>query len=263
MKGPPRLRWNNTGASANLLRHSKKGLFMALRFKVTKAQYDKLSPEFQNEYIAGDKEGEFVLDVSELPQGEDVGPVKRALEAERAAHKATKTSLSEAQSKIEAFPDVETIKADAAKENAKLKTFAEKTLINAKATELATKISTVPALMAKEIASRLTVDMTGDEPVTKVLGKDGKPTDMTIEKLGEEFVANPELKAIVKASNGTGGGMPTVSTVKPLGGGMPTKDGEQKSEAVDLSKLDGKSLAAKIQARKEAAAEGAQQQPQA
>lgn len=234
---------------------------MALRFKVTKAQYDKLTPEFQNEYIAGDKDGEYVLDVSELPQAEDVGPVKRALEAERAAHKVTKTSLSEVQAKVDAFPDIETIKADAAKDVAKYKGFTEKTLINAKAMELATKISTVPALMAKEIASRLTVDMSGDEPVTKVLGKDGKATDLTIEKLGEEFVANPELKAIVKASSGTGGGMPTVSTVKPLGGGMPTKDGEQqKSEAVDLSKLDGKSLAAKIQARKEAAATDAQQQ---
>lgn len=234
---------------------------MALRFKLNKAQYEKLTPEFQSEYIAGDKDGEYVLDVSDLPQAEDVGPVKRALEAERNAHKATRTKFEEAQAKIDAFPDIETIKADAAKENGKLKAFAEKTLINSVATALAAKISTVPALMAKEVASRLTVDMSGDEPITKVLGKDGKPSDLTIDKLGEEFVANPEFKAIVKASNGTGGGMPTQNSVKPLGGGMPTKDGEQKSEAnVDLSKLPGKDLAARIAERKAANADGAQQQ---
>lgn len=231
---------------------------MALRFKVTKAQYDKLTPEFQAEYIAGETDGEYVLDVADLPKGEDVGPVKRALEAERTAHKATKTALSEARATIEATPDIETLKANHEKETGKLKTFAEKTLVDNAALALATKISTSPSLLLPHIRSRLVTDMTGDEPVTKVLGADGKPSDLTIEKLGEEFVANKDFAAIIKASNGSGGGTPPNKTVKPLGSGTQPKDGEQ-GEKPDLSKLSAADMAKRIQERKAANAEAQQQ----
>lgn len=231
---------------------------MALRFKLTKAQYDKLSDELKNEYIAGDNDGEYVLDVSDLPQGEDVGPVKRALEAERNAHKATKTKLGEVQAQLDAAPDVEALKAEHGKEVGKYKSFTEKTLIDNAALALATKISTSPALLLPHIKARLVADVTGDEPVTKVLGADGKPSDLTIDKLGEEFVANADFKTIIKASNGSGGGTPPKPAVKPLGGGMPPKDGEQ-GQAPDLSKLPAKDLAARIAERKAAQAEAQQQ----
>lgn len=231
---------------------------MALRFKITKAQYDKLTPEFQGEYIAGETDGEYVLDVTDLPKGEDVGPVKRALEAERTAHKATKTALSEARATIEAAPDVETLKAEHEKETGKLKSFAEKTLVDNAALALATKISTSPSLLLPHIRSRLVTDMTGDEPVTKVLGTDGKVSDMTVEKLGEEFVANKDFAAIIKASNGSGGGTPPNKSVKPLGSGTQPKDGEQ-GEKPDLSKLSAADMAARIKERKAANAEAQQQ----
>lgn len=231
---------------------------MALRFKINKAQYDKLSDEFKGEYIAGDNDGEYVLDVSDLPQGEDVGPVKRALESERNAHKATKTKLGEVQAQLDAAPDVEALKTEHAKEVGKYKSFTEKTLIDNAALALATKISTSPAILLPHIKSRLVADVTGDEPVTKVLGADGKPSDLTIDKLGEEFVANADFKTIIKASNGSGGGTPPKTTVKPLGGGMPPKDGEQ-GQAPDLSAMPAKDLAARIKERKAAQAEAQQQ----
>lgn len=233
---------------------------MALRFKVTTAQYGKLSDDLKAEYIAGDKDGEYVLDVSDLPQGEDVGPVKRALEAERLAHKATKTALGEANTKIEAFPDIEAVKAEAGKDVAKYKGFTEKTLVDNAALALATKISTSPALLVPHIKARLVADVTGDEPVTKVLGADGKPTDLTIDKLGEEFVANADFKAIIKASAGTGGGTPPSDRSSPLGGGMPPKDGEHSQQAVDLSAMSPKDLAARLKAQKEASASAEAQQ---
>lgn len=231
---------------------------MAMKFKINKAAYDKLSDELKGEYIAGESDGEFVLDVTDLPTGEDVGPVKRALEAERNAHKATKTKLTEAQTTIANAPDVEALTASHAKETGKLKAFAEKTLIDNAALALATKISTSPAILLPHIKSRLVTDMTGDEPVTKVIGADGKPSDMTIDKLGEEFVANADFKTIIKASNGSGGGTPPAPTIKPLGSGTLPKAGEQ-SEAVDFSKLPPKELAAHLKAKK-ASAEGAAQQ---
>lgn len=230
---------------------------MAMKFKINKAAYDKLSDELKGEYIAGESDGEFVLDVTDLPTGEDVGPVKRALEAERTAHKATKTKLTEAQTTIANAPDVEALTANHAKETGKLKAFAEKTLIDNAALALATKISTSPAILLPHIKSRLVTDMTGDEPVTKVIGADGKPSDMTIDKLGEEFVANADFKTIIKASNGSGGGTPPNPTIKPLGSGTLPKAGEQ-GEAPDFSKLPPKDLAAHLKAKKEANAQAQQ-----
>lgn len=232
---------------------------MAMKFKINKAAYDKLTPEFQGEYIAGDNDGEYVLDVSDLPAPEDVGPVKRALEAERNAHKATKAKLSTAEATIAAAPDVAALTAEHEKTTGKLKTFAEKTLVDNAALALATKISTSPSLLLPHIRSRLVADMSGDEPVTKVLGADGKPGDLTIEKLGEEFVANKDFAAIIKASNGSGGGTPPKPTIKPLGSGMQPKAGEQADANVDLSKLPAKDMAARIAERKAAAAAAAQQ----
>jgi len=234
---------------------------MAIKFKIKKAAYDKLDPLLQGEYIAGENDGEYVLDVSDLPQGEDVGPVKRALDSERNAHKATKTALSETKAKLEAMPDVDALTATHNAEVKKYKDFTEKSLGDGAALALASKISTVPGLMAKAIRERLVVDMTGDEPVTKVKGADGKISDMTIEKLGEEFVANKEYASIVLASKGSGGGTPPGPTIKPLGGGMPPKDGEQ-SQTVDLSREKPSDLAARI-TEKRAAREAAAQQQQA
>lgn len=230
---------------------------MAMKFKINAAAYNKLSDELKNEYIAGDNDGEYVLDVTDLPQGEDVGPVKRALEAERNAHKATKTKLSEAQAKIDAAPNVDEINANHAKEVGKYKGFTEKTLIDNAALALATKISTAPAILLPHIKSRLMADVSGDEPVTKVLGADGKPSDMTLDKLGEEFVANADFKTIIKASNGTGGGTPPAPTIKPLGGGTPPKTGEQ-GQAPDFSKLPPKEFAAHLKAKSEANAQAQQ-----
>jgi hypothetical protein len=56
---------------------------MALKFVLTAAAYAALSDEVKPLYIAGDKDGEMKLDVTGLPEPEDTGPLKRALEAKR------------------------------------------------------------------------------------------------------------------------------------------------------------------------------------
>lgn len=225
---------------------------MALKFKITKAAFDALSDEFKAEYIVGDSDGEYVLDVNGLPTPEDTGPLKRALENEKGKNKTLKAELDTAKATIADMPDVEALKTTHKAEVGKLTTFADETLRDSVALALATKISTVPSLLAEKIAKRLQVDMTGDKPKTVVLGADGKPDPaLTIEKLGEEFVAMPEFKSIIIASKASGGGAPVKPGIKPLGGGAP-KDGEQ---AVDLSKLKGSDLATRITERKAAAAQ--------
>jgi len=225
---------------------------VAVKFKITKAQYDALPDALKTEYVAGDKDGEFVLDVSGLPEPEDTGPLKRGLENEKNKAKELKRQLDEAKATIADMPDVEALKAEHSKETGKLKTFVDKTLKDSVATGLASKISTAPTLLAPKIAERIAVDMTGDEPKTVFLGKDGKPdANLTLEKIRDEVVANPEYKSIIIASKASGGGAPA-STIKPLGGGAP-KDGEQGK--FDPSTATGKDLAAAIAAKKEAAAQ--------
>lgn len=227
---------------------------MAIAFKINKAKYDALSDEMKAEYIAGDSNDEFVLDVSGLPAPEDTGPLKRALEAEKTKHRETKAALAEAKGTIEGFPDVDTLKAQHEEETGKLRTFADKTLRESVASGIASKISKVPSLLADKIAARISVDLTGDEPKTVFLTKDGKPDpEMTAEKLGEEFVAIPEYKDIMIASKASGGGAPSKPSANPMGGGAPHGD-----QQVDLSKPTKDSqaaLLARIQAKKAAQAQ--------
>ena len=225
-----------------------------LKFKIDKKAYDALSDEMKAEYISGDSEGQFVLDISGLPEPEDTAPIKRALEREKETVKTLKREKGDLQAKVDEAPDVEAMTTKHAAEVKKYKDFTEKTLLDGTATAMATKISTVPTLMSKAIKERLVVDLEGDVPTVKIKGVDGQiSADLTLEKLSQEFVANKEFSGIMIGSKASGGGAPN-PTIKPLGGGAP-KDGEQ---AVDLSKLSGADMAARITARKEAEAQAAQ-----
>jgi hypothetical protein len=225
---------------------------MAVKFKINQAQYDALPDELKKEYVAGDGDGEFVLDVNGLPEPEDTGPLKRGLEAEKTKSKDFKRQLDEAKAKLADVPDVEAINKKHAEDTAKLSGFVTKTLKDSVAQGLAAKISTAPTLLAPKIADRIAVDMTGDEPRTVILGKDGKPdAEMTLEKLQQEVVANPEYKSIIIASKASGGGAP-IGSIKPLGGGAPKADEQGK---FDASVASGKDLAAHLAAKKEAAAQ--------
>lgn len=225
---------------------------MALKFLLTAAAYAALTDETKPLYIAGDKDGEYKLDVTGLPEPEDTGPLKRALESEKNAHKETKRVLGETADKLAAVPDVEQLKKDHEAATTKLTGFVNKSLKDSVALTIAAKISTAPDLLAPKIAERLSVDMTGDEPKTVILGADGKPDkDMTIEKLSQEVVANPAYKAIIIASKASGGGAPGKPLIKPQGGGAPL-DGEQ---PFDASKAAPSDLANRIKERKAAAAQ--------
>lgn len=224
---------------------------MAMKYLLNSTAYAALSDEVKKEYIAGDKDGEFILDVQGYPAAEDVGPIKRALEAEKAKVKTLGADKAALQAKLDEAPDVEALKATHTAEVGKYKAFTEKTLLDATADSLAGQISNAPKLLSPVIKTRLTVDMTGELPVVKILGQDGKPSaDLTVEKLGQELVANADYKAIIKASNARGSGAP-LAPIKPGGGGTPI--GETQDKAPDLSALPGKDLAARITERKAAA----------
>lgn len=196
---------------------------MAIKFKITKSAYEKLSDDLKDAYKAdGDS---YVADVDGAPKPPDTATLERTLERVKAELDDTKEELKTITA------DRDTIKkgmSDTDKDVAKLtqrydKKLADKDTAHAEemakkdkiiidgevgraAEALANKISVSPAVIKPHILSRLTAEFDADgKPVVKVL-KDGKiNAELTIEKLGEEFVANKDFAAIIRGSNASGG----------------------------------------------------------
>lgn len=79
-------------------------------------------------------------------------------------------------------------------------------LVDERALALAADISTVPALMARNLKDRLSVDFEGDVPTLRVLDTSGKPTALSVDDLVKEFTGSKEYAPIIIASKASGGG---------------------------------------------------------
>ena len=230
---------------------------MALKKKLSKAEYDKLSDAIKAEYIE-DGDG-FRLDID---GDEDTGALKRAKDREAQLRRDAEAKLREAQEELDRINgddarkkgDIATLekswqkklddtKAEYEGKVSKLTTHTTKTLVDNVATQIATKISNAPALLLPHVKSRLQADFEGDSPVTRVLDKDGKPSAMTVEELAAEFVANKDFSAIITASKASGGaGKPSNNN----GGGAPNNS----DKPADLASMNPAQLAEHIKASK-------------
>ena len=230
---------------------------MALKKKLTKAEYEKLSEHIKAEYIE-DGDG-FRLDID---GDEDTSALKRAKDREAQLRRDAEAKLREAQEELDRINgddarkkgDIATLekswqkklddtKAEYEGKVSKLTTHTTKTLVDNVATQIATKISKAPALLLPHVKSRLQADFEGDSPVTRVLDKDGKPSAMTVEELAAEFVANKDFSAIITASKASGGaGKPSNNN----GGGAPNNS----DKPADLASMNPAQLAEHIKASK-------------
>ena len=230
---------------------------MALKKKLTKAEYEKLSEHIKAEYIE-DGDG-FRLDID---GDEDTGALKRAKDREAQLRRDAEAQLREAQEELDRINgddarkkgDIATLekswqkklddtKAEYEGKVSKLTAHTTKTLVDNVATQIATKISNAPALLLPHIKSRLQADFEGDSPVTRVLEKDGKPSAMTVEELAAEFVANKDFSAIITASKASGG---AGRSSNQNGGGAPN----QSDKPADLASMNPAQLAEHIKASK-------------
>ncbi len=238
---------------------------MALKRKITKAEYDKLSAEIKTEYVAdGD---DFKLDIAGEAD-EDTGALKRAKDREAQLRREAEKRAKEAEDKLAGIEgddarkkgDIVTLekawqkklddaKAEADAKISRYETNIRTTLVDNVAAKLAAEISTSPALILPHIKARLIADLDGDAPTTKVLGKDGKPSNVTLDDLRKEFVDNKDFATIIRASKASGGGAPDASQRTRLGGAPQTPDGEKPAS---LAAIPAKDLAAQLKAAKEA-----------
>lgn len=235
---------------------------MALKKKIDKAAYEKLSDAMKAEYIA---DGEnFKLD---LTDDEDTGPLKRALEREKQEARDRKQRVEELEAELESLStndakkkgDIATLekgwqaKLDAQKNEyegkiGKLTNHVTKNLIDNQAMALATELAGKNAkILLPHITARLKADFEGDEPVARILDASGKVSAATLADLKGEFVANKDFSGIITASNASGGGAPANNANNPAGG---AKNFNQNQQPTNLAKASPKDLVALVNAKK-------------
>lgn len=201
----------------------------------------------------------FVLDIEgELPE-EVTGPLKRARDHEKSARQKAEAAAKEKADALQKLQDeIDAIRSGAIPKSdfeSLKKSLEERTqkqvaelsgklsakdaaihryLVGNTARDLAAKLAgDNAAVLLPHIERRLAVTEENGEPVTAVLGPDGKPSVMTMEELEKEFRGNRLFAPVIIGSKATGAGA-SGSTGTP-GGRDWTK--------VDPSKLRGKELA--------------------
>lgn len=247
---------------------------MALKRKIDKAAFDKLSAEIKAEYV--EKDGEYVLDVDGDSNEDEIGALRRAKDREAQARKDAEKKAREVQEKLDELDtndakkngDIEALekkwqkdKDDAVAEvQGKLDratAYVTDQLVDAQAQAMAAEISTSPALIKPHIRSRLQADIgdwaDGHTPSTVVLDAQGQATKTDLDGLKKELVDNKDFAPIIRASKASGGGAP--GQTKGRIGSAGTQQQQTGDQPAPLSNLSPKDLAAQIAANKEAAAE--------
>jgi hypothetical protein len=243
---------------------------MALKKKIDKETFEKLSKDVQSNYTAnGDH---YLLDL----EGDDTAELRRAKDREAADAVQLRKEKKELEDRLKALDtgdgnenkdkDIEKLTKAFDKKLEKLReenaaavrerddrlaardAQTKKSMIDAAAMSIAAKISTSPKLLARELAERFDVDLEGDTPKLVILGTDGKVSSMTAEQLSKEFVANKEYAAIMIGSKASGSGAPLN---KDTSRNRPSGASNSGDQAPDLSKMPFKDLAAIIKERKE------------
>lgn len=223
---------------------------MSLKRKITKAEHTALNALLQAEYKAeGD---EFVLDAVGY---DDPAELKRAKDREVEARKVAEAKATAAETELRTLKEgtarasgdivaLETswkqkntdLTAAHAIELAKRDKHLQATLVDSVANQLAAEIGGPnAALLMPHIKSRLTADLSGDSPLTRVLDKAGKPSAASVEDLKKEIAGDAQFKAVVIASKGSGGG---AAGIIPTAGGGAAPSGKKFNELNDAERKE-------------------------
>jgi hypothetical protein len=235
---------------------------MALKLKLTKAEYDALPDAVKAEYKAdGDA---YKLDVSDLP---DTGALERAHVRTKEELNEAKRVAKEAQDKLDALGvdaarkagDIATLEkswkekseAEVGKRDSRIQLL-ETGLKNAAITEatskIASKLTEHTSILSPHIRSRITAEIDPETglAVTRFLDKDGKVSALSADDLQKEFAENKEFSAIIRVSKATGGNAGGAGN----GANGANRIGNNPDEKADLSKVSPGDLAARIAAKK-------------
>jgi len=197
---------------------------MALKYKIK--SLDGLAEHVAKLYTKSGEE--YQLDVEGIDDGAEL---KRAKDHEKAARKDAEKKLAELNTELEtlreerdgmlrgAVPKADVDKLEAswkgkltkrenelAAEVAKYRAGLEGATVEARAVELATKISVAPKLLLPIIRARIRLEESNGQFTTRVLDQNGQPSASTVDDLEKELLANKEFAPILIGSKGSGGG---------------------------------------------------------
>lgn len=209
--------------------------------KINKEAFDKLSDAHKEFYE--EKSGSYLLKVED----DDADELRRAKDREVQARKDAEKKAKELQEQLDEATgndakkrgDIEVLdkswkekfekqKTDYEAKLATKDTFIRTTLVDSVANSLASKISNAPAVLLPHIKARLTADLDGEQPATKILDKDGKVSAMSVEDLEKEFVANKDFSSIIVGSKASGSGTSKGNEQQKGQGGAPLLDANGK-----------------------------------
>lgn len=211
---------------------------MALKSKLTKAEFDALADGMKEHYK--ESNGSYLLDsddAAELRRAKDAAAEEARIAKEEAAKlkrekdeadEAARLAREEAARKKGDTAALEASwkeKLDAAEAKHKAEIEAlnkqiDSLTVTAEARRISADISTAPDLIEDAIAKRLRREVVDGVPVVRTVDANGQPSAKTLAELQEEFVANPKYASIMIGSKANGGG---ASNSNPAGGGAPKK----------------------------------------
>lgn len=215
---------------------------MAIKKTLTKTEFDALPDVLKAEYKVH-TDGSYKLEI----EGDNSAALAFETANEKTLRLAAEARLKEFETKeVERQTELDTAKLNAARaagdlktvesslnaswqqkldaantsntsQVAKLKDHTIKQLVDGVANSMAAKLNPkATEVWLPHIKSRLVADFEGETPVTRVLDKDGKPSNMTVEQLHAELVATPAFKSIIAVSQASGGqGKQTQSNPNP------------------------------------------------
>lgn len=194
---------------------------MALKFEVS--DLTTIPEALRGEYApvdAADLTKGYRLGVEGLPQQEDVGPLKRALERVKSEHDAAKLKLQQAGQDTAALETSYKAQIEGLSkqiEDGKKQT--RKELRESAALKLATELGGDHAVvLLPHLRERLRAEEVEGDNLVRVLTPDGKASALSLADLVTEFRSNKAFAAVITASRASGGGASQGSRPGDAGG---------------------------------------------
>ncbi|AMW36126.1 scaffold protein [Xanthomonas phage XAJ2] len=223
---------------------------MKFKLKLNKDAWAALSDEHKALYVE-DGKGGYKLEVDDSEVAEEM---RRARDREKQRADEAQTAADEIRARLEEIEgnnarktgDIQTIE-NSWKEKLRLAEAAKDTKINALQNQLgvllvdniaatiAAEISVSPALILPHIKQRLSADLDGDAPSTRVLDSAGKLSALSVDELKQEFIDNADFAPIIIGSKASGSG----ATGGNKGGGAAKKPSDYtEQERTELYRRD-------------------------
>lgn len=195
---------------------------MALKYKITKEEFDALDPLIQAEY-KGDGAG-YVLDTD--VQNQDTSALVNAHQrvkdelrtyreqeaerlrlAEERIREELRTSGNTTELERRMVEERETLRREKDEQLNRRTQQLSRVLVQDRAAALARELSGAAwQVMLPHVQGRLVADLDSDTPACKVVAADGQPSTLTIEDLKKEFLNNPAFASIIVGVDSSGGG---------------------------------------------------------